>query len=240
MKKMRVAGYKISFKLINTADHGVCQRRWRAYGVAVLKSKMVRPFSWPKAVPLKYTLGDLVNGSPSESAHMKFPTMLTPKGRKRVRALVKRALMKAVPQADSARQAWTLVKADAARYPLFMDIDCSVGRDNMAYSKTDSVCYPLTESRGRSGGPYLLTHGRRTTMREMSWLQGLDLTDAEVSVIEEQSLTVRQFGSFMGNGTSNNVMERILARGLVAAGLVSPGSVVDRWGDPAIAIGPMS
>eukprot|EP00438_Fugacium_kawagutii_P006633 Skav235732 [mRNA] locus=scaffold1686:66458:67677:- [translate_table: standard] len=70
-------------------------------------------------------------------------------------------------------------------------IDVDSGRTNAKLWKMGQA-RTLTRSRGGCGGPWLSSHYRRTTLREMAAFQGLDLTAYDLS-----GLTSRQVGQML-------------------------------------------
>jgi len=89
----------------------------------------------------------------------------------------------------------------------------------MKYVKDVTPC--LTCS--RAGGHWITSRQRRMTKKEMMRLQGMCPETFKVAV------SSAQLGKQIGNAMSANVLERLFARVLPAAGLARHGSLVDRW-----------
>merc|ERR1719422_1557751 len=79
----------------------------------------------------------------------------------------------------------------------------------------------MTCSRAR--GHWVTSRSRRMTKAEMMRMQGMHPESFKVAV------SSAQLGKQIGNAMSANVLERLFARALPAAGLVHHGSLVDRW-----------
>jgi len=104
---------------------------------------------------------------------------------------------------------------DIYKVPFIADIDSSVRR-----SQAMRGCSPCI-TRSRASGHWVTTRGRRLTNEEMMRLQGMNPTEFHVAVKE------KQLGQQIGNSMSLNVLERLFARLLPAAGL--SGKIQDRW-----------
>ena len=80
-------------------------------------------------------------------------------------------------------------------------------------------------------GTWALHSGRRLSMAELSWIQGIDFKQqiaphfANLHAI----ITPNQFGHALGNANSLNVAEKVLGSALIAANIVKKHEVVDRW-----------
>ena len=57
---LRSCGYNVYGRVLTTSAHGVPQSRRRFYLVSVLKAAQRKEFTWPKVVPLMYTMKDVI------------------------------------------------------------------------------------------------------------------------------------------------------------------------------------
>ena len=202
--KLKHLGYSTTARIINTANWGVPQTRNRIYMVAIWKDAQRCKFQWPRDIPLKYTMADVMEplnnktdkpwcipGKTSASSKM------TVKQRLRSCALVKKAM--------AAEKKWRRAKkAGDCSMPAFVGIDCS-----MRYCRWSSqVMHTLTATRGRAGGPWCCARSRRMTLNELGWAQGLAPTDIP---FDNLGISHSQAGGMLGNGMSLNVVERTLA-----------------------------
>ena len=95
----------------------------------------------------------------------------------------------------------------------------------MCYMKNTSPCL----TRSRSKGHWLIHKNRRMNIKEMMRRQGID-PDNFKQVVSDSVM-----GQQLGNAMSVNVMERILAKALLAAGLIQKPSLkasklkLNRW-----------
>ena len=105
-------------------------------------------------------------------------------------------------------------------------VDCDASKQKSHYMKNVSPC--LTRSRNK-GHWWLIHKSRRTSIREMMRLQGID-PDKFKQVVPDSVM-----GQQLGNAMSVNVVERILASALTAAGLThksclrSSNQQLSRW-----------
>merc|ERR1719323_711630 len=90
----------------------------------------------------------------------------------------------------------------------------------MIYVKDVTPCFTCS----RGAGHWVTSRQRRTTKAEMMRLQGMCPETFKVAV------SPTRLGIQIGNAMSANVLERLFARALPAAGLVPHGSLKDRWG----------
>ena len=100
-------------------------------------------------------------------------------------------------------------------------VDCDASRQKSCYMKNVSPC--LTRSRNK--GHWLIHRNRRTTIREMMRLQGID-PDKFKQVVSDKVM-----GQQIGNAMSVNVVEQILGSALQAAGLVIESCLKERKHD---------
>ncbi len=88
-------------------------------------------------------------------------------------------------------------------------------------------CVPcITASRGRDGGHYILQRESKLSLEEIGKLMGID--EGIVVRMVATGVPACRIGEALGNGQSLNVLERLLARLLYAAGLVE-ARLPDVW-----------
>ena len=85
-------------------------------------------------------------------------------------------------------------------------------------------CLPcLTASRGSTGGFWLAARRRKTSLSEMFRAQGIRQDGVK------QCISDTAMGKAIGNGMSQNVLERLFVRLLPAAGLAKKEELHDRY-----------
>ena len=198
-------GYRVFWKKINTAHWGVPQNRERVYVVAIKKSSYKREFTWPKAVPLCYTVEDMIVPQLGDTSN-RLPSKTS---EPRARSLVKLAYLKCKNKKINMKSRFVAV-----------DVDCS---KNFATMGT-SIHPCLTATRGRSFGWWWSLVGRRASLAELCQLQGVRMLDLP----HAGKVTEREMGHMLGNSMSLNVIERVVGASLWSAGLVSM-QPQDRW-----------
>jgi len=205
--------YNVQAKILDTKEHGVPQSRRRVYFVGIKKSCDRGTFEYPEPVP-KPSIERFLQRRRGKVDK----TMLPPVSQGTARANVKRALKELEANGlDPLNKPWI--------------IDCDSSGPRMKYTLEVSPC--LTCS--RAGGHWITNRGRRMTKTEMMRLQAMH-TPADGFKV---AVSEPQLGKQIGNAMSVNVLERLFARLLPAAGLAAPGSLCDRWADsssaPAVA-----
>lgn len=200
--------YNLYSQIMDTKQHGVPQSRRRIYIVGIQKRYDDGSFEYPAPVPCP-SIEKFLNPRKGTISWNQLP----PESQTTARGNVKRALREIADTGE-----------DPLKVPYIVDCDSSGPR--MKYVKDVSPC--ITCSRG--GGHWVTSRMRRLTKAEMMRLQGMDPETFKVAVSETQ------LGKQIGNAMSVNVLERLFARLLPAAGLVPHGSLSDRWqcgGPPA-------
>jgi len=192
--------YKISWQLLNTKDHGLPQFRRRWYCVGILKS-CATEFKWPEPIACA-TVDSLLEKRSPKLAMTGMPRLSHTTAVKNVRIQLRKLKRQGV---------------NPHKVTHFVDCDCSP--HFVKTMKTLSPC--LTVARGN--GFWISSRGRRMLTKEMMRFQGMNPTRFNVAVSE------LQLGKQLGNTMSVNVLERLFARVLPAAGLVSKKQVTDRW-----------
>lgn len=219
LARLRAIGdgaYLVSWRLLNTCEHGVPQNRERVYIVGIRKAHVseARPFLWPKRAPPASLADFLDNDQPPTIARAKV-------AQRDFHAAASAGLKRRL---DELMASPRLVQAGAEVFnhkrPYVFDIDGST-----PHAMCDrSPC--ITRTRGGSGF-YLPSRGRRMNLRELLRLQGLPVHYLEC----REGISDRQLGMMIGNALSGNVLGRVLSRVLPACGLVrSTDEVRKPWG----------
>ena len=196
-------GYNVYHKVLDTKDHGVPQNRPRVYIVCIRKDVDKGTFTFPEPIscPSIELFLDARAGAPTAAC--------VPTGTRAQENLAKRC--HAIEQRGGA----------PLQEPWVMTIDYSRKRgEGKAAPRSAGVCPCLVH--GEPRGHWVSNRGRRTNLREMFRLQGMDPRRVKMVV------SPNQMGAQLGNTMSVNVLERILCRLLPAAGLTE-GGLADRW-----------
>jgi len=195
--------YEIHHMVTNTNQHGIPHRRPRWYCVGILKScfeNAKSSFEFPGSLPCHPI--DLFL-DPSEAP---APDTVPPGLSRTVHANLSNAYRNIQKLGQNpASDTWVV------------DCDAACHKSNFVHNMSPCV------TRSRYRGHWITSKGRRMTIAEMLRLQGINPTDFRVAVSDTS------IGQQIGNAMSVNVIERILHRALIAAGLVSAESIEDRW-----------
>ena len=194
IKHLEGWGYHVVWKILDTKSQGLPQSRARFYLVAIREAfnSAATTFTFPPPIE-PVPLGRLLEGRDAAAAGkpLRFTQM------QRVQA--------------------ARVKLESAGYlPEATDAVVDVG-SSAKWSRVMRGCSPcLTASRAKTGGHYLVAKRRLMTEREICRLQGIPdgRFDYEMAKVSQS-----KFLHAVGNAMSSNVVARILARALPAAGL---------------------
>ena len=129
--KLQKAGYSVQWSLMNSAEHGCCQRRIRTIGVAILKNREQKPFRFPQPVARKFTFAELVKPVTAGDKPLTLPHG-SAGALAKVKTLVKPALKKHFGPEVSLREAKQHLRSQLAQgvhRPFALDVDCSIGFD---------------------------------------------------------------------------------------------------------------
>lgn len=202
-----LGGYTIFDQVINTKDHGVPQNRKRIYFVGIQQSVYKGGFEFPEALPAVSIENFL---DPKPTSPKVDATTLPPKTATTANRNVKLAIRR-------------LIRAGKKPFsqPYIADIDSTTSRMKFMLDLTPCI----TCARCGNRGHWITNRGRRLNIVEMMRLQGMHTPGDGFKIV----VCNTEMGRQVGNGMSVNVMERLLARILPAAGLVRAGSLRDRW-----------
>merc|ERR550532_1316704 len=175
---------------LDTKEHGVPQSRRRIYFVGIRKNCDDGSFAFPEPVPRPII--DLF----LEPRRKVAPGLeLPPKSQTTAHANVKRALKDIKAQGlDPLKETFI--------------VDCDSSGPRMKYVRDVTPCMTC----GRAGGHWVTSRQRRMTKEEMMRLQGM-CPETFKTVVSSA-----QLGKQIGNAMSANVLERLFARALPAAG----------------------
>jgi hypothetical protein len=97
--------------------------------------------------------------------------------------------------------------------PVAVDIDCSLRYGTYGIN----IARTLTRRRGGSGGPWITSRGRRTSVNELVKIQGFDPLEVPW---EAAGISKAQIGQLLGNAVPVPMIGRVLAEAMYSAGVV--------------------
>lgn len=201
----QLGDYNVSHKVLNTKDHGVPHNRHRLYIVGIRQDADRGTFNFPEPIPCP-SIELFLDSRPRVSV---VAAGLPPKSQTTARGNVVSSLRKLKREGS-----------DPLKEPYVIDCDSTAERAKSMLSVTPCITC------GRRNGHWVTSRGRRLRKTEMMRLQGMNPSKFRKVVSEGQ------LGKQLGNTMSVNVLERLLARVLPAAGLVPGGAALrDRWQD---------
>lgn len=204
IKDNRAEAYEVTYKVLNTLEHGVPQNRERVYIIGILKSCKRFDFEWPEPLP-PASVEDFLE--PVQGAVTK--SNLPPTSNRTAHRNVLQKLRALEKDGE-----------DPLNETFF--IDCDSSEKFCSVMKGKSMC--MTKS--RASGFWITSHGRRATLNDQLRLQGMDPNF--VNLKKPMSVSRLQMGAMVGNAMSQNVVERIMVRLLPASGLVKE-PIQDPW-----------
>ena len=194
-----LGSYDVKWKLLNTKDHGVPQNRSRVYFVCIRNDADQGTFTWPE--PLGATPG-IARFLDTREASPAWTNEFAP-----------RLGSQASDTFDANMEALNDQDADPLNQPHLFEVNCS-----KAWSHAMRDTSPCLTTTCRI---WISHYGRELNLAEKCRLQGMSPRRLNVVVSKTQ------FAKQLGNSMSVNVLERILAAALPAAGLSAP--LRDRW-----------
>lgn len=202
MKGIGGSAYEVVHKKLNTKEHGVPQSRPRVYIIGIRKDCQRSEFKFPEPIP-EPSVDGLLDANKGSAKDL-------PSGGP------------GTVSYDNVKDKLAELRSAGAK-PLKVThfIDCESSPYRCTAMKGRTMC--MTKSRPM--GFWITSRARRANLDEMLRLQGMDPAAMNLKV---PGVTRRQYGQMVGNAMSQNVVERILARLLPAAGLVK-GPVADPW-----------
>jgi DNA-cytosine methyltransferase len=199
-KELRLLGYCLKYKIINTKNHGIPQSRPRTYVVGVKRDIMKEKFRFPRSIPAEPVDRFLDDGLTSSCAlRVKLPQSA------HVAAIMNRA-----------HSIFQMKGVDSTQEPCFVETGASLKWSSVMVGQ--SPC--LTSTRCATGGHFITHRGRLMTMSEMCRLQGLPPNRINY---KKAKVSHRRFAKAVGNMMSINVLQRILPGVLKSAGLSVKG-----------------
>jgi len=209
MKSLHGLGkYNITYKVMNTKDHGIPQNRKRLYFVGIHKSHDKGTFEWPEVIGHR-PLEEFLEPRKVRPTKNDAPPRSSTTAHSNVKAVVK--LLEKQGH-DPLNEPWI--------------VDCDSTFKFMSYNKTHSLCITTR----RPSGHWITNRGRYMTTGEMMGFQGMWKPQEGFKV----AVSLPQLGKQVGNAMSVNVLERIFVRVLPAAGLVPAKKLHDRWEAAAV------
>ena len=203
LRALSKLGYKIWWKQVNSMDFSLPHDRKRLIIVAIRNDSVKREFRWPEPSQKLIHASKLLDTIQPTDSPFVLPDKIT---NPRAYALVRDAILKAKSKGINIKYS-----------EIFVDIDCS---ESYASNGINMIrC--LTASRGASGGPWVLSRGRRLTLKEMFKFQGMIKGQDYRGCLQRPGCTERALGHMLGNTVSLPVAEAILAETLWASGLVT-------------------
>lgn len=198
-KALKGAGYRVYQKVLKTSSMGpqsLPHDRERIYLVGL--KNVVRPFQWPADHKIDKTLEDILDPFNAETDKPgRIPK--SPKVAKENMTVACNAAMK--------------IGVNPLEIPIAIDIDCS----KKFRTWGNNVCKTLTKARGQSGGPWISSRGRRTTLKELMKIQGFEEGDIPWA---QAGLAPREVKAMLGDAVSINVLGPVIAEVLYSSGLV--------------------
>ena len=183
--------YVIKHRVMDTKEHGIPHSRPRWYCVAIRKDcKEADSFTFPGIIKCP-VIEKLLDDDETSSEFRSTANTVTNTMKVNINTAKRR------------------IKESGGNLDQPYVVDCDASKQKSHHMKNVSPC--LTKS--RSKGHWLIHKNRRTTIREMMRLQGID-PDKFKQVVPDNVM-----GQQLGNAMSVNVVERILANALKAAGL---------------------
>ena len=203
LRAFKSIGYEVHHTVLAALHFKAPQKRRRFIMVAIRKDSRVGKFEWPSPQG-SAKLGEILDPKKSKDVPGMLPKL--PRARRLVQQAYKAVWSKGV---------------DPRKVPIAVDIDCSPGYATYGID----IAPTLTKTRGEQGGPFVSTCGRRVSMNEMMRLQGFEPSDIPNW---EDVVTKNQFGGMIGNSVPVGMMQAVLQKTLVAAGLVSEATA-EQW-----------
>jgi site-specific DNA-cytosine methylase len=203
-------GYNVYVEELNTLQHGLPQHRRRLFIIGILRSADRKTFKFPKPIAWTPCLNDVLD-CPCDDDGGDSVNALVPGWHE---VMARRNVLQAFKKMQSKGE-------DPFRTPLVVDIGSTA-----AFATHRTHAFPcITASRGNGLSYWLSPCGRRGTANELLRAQGYSLPEN----LNVSGITPNQLGKLAGNGISLCVLERVLWRALVSAGL-HPGKCL--LGDP--------
>ena len=170
--RKRLGEFTWDWNICNSCDYGVPQNRRRLFLVGYKTALCQREFAWPKPWQPTPNLEDILEAAPniSKAERSQREEALTTTGKRNL-SMAKASIIEAGYDPDT--------------FACCIDID--TGRKECS-NYSVGIARTLTRTRGRSGGPWISNRWRRMTLAEMAGLQGVDLTNFDLSNLSEKDI----------------------------------------------------
>jgi site-specific DNA-cytosine methylase len=234
---LKVLGYNVSHKLVNTKDHGIPQSRPRVYIIGTDRGGSAKMF-WPREIPcvgVEYFLQ--LKGVPTKLEHM------SPTAKRSVKAAKKRwskefkargmrsgSEKAGIQPLGYSRILFCVQHMSKVKCALRNAMTGQVNWDDQHIfvdaqagqpfaSSQHRTCPCITKSRGGSRGFYILSARRWMTIHEIAGFQGMPswVTDRFL----QKGISEAILGRALGDAMSLNVLMRVLPRALLMSGVLN-------------------
>ena len=199
-----ILGYVVSSRVLDAQDYQVAQMRKIVFIVAIRRDSRRQRFEWPK--PL---------GKRSLSAVLDPPVRTDKPGR----------LPKSERPKKLARMAMSKIWAqgvDPCKVPCDIDVGCSERYLTWKVGVAPTLC----RARGGSGGFWLSSRGRKTTLRELMRITSINPEELQGW---EACCTGPQLGQMLGNSVPVPLILAVLRNALLASGLLTQSRSNATW-----------
>ena len=206
------ANYKTKWATLNTYYHGLPHSRQRLYLIAVRKDSLANPIEFPKSTGEPVPLSSFLEAD----GKSKSIDETTFKKTARVNIYFASTALDNMSEPIDYRGNTTVA------------VDVHAGK-HKAFGIEYIPC--LTRARGGTGGDYLLNKRRRTSIVDMTKLQGIPASRLQW---EKAGISKTAMGRILGNAMSVNILERVFACVLHSAGLRTISKADNnKWGGVA-------
>ena len=152
--------FSVHWRVLNSLDWGLPQQRRRVYIVGLRRDAQRHAWEWPAQTHAQPV---------SLRSILELPEQLTPKMRE-----LREASLGRTARTNLARALSDIRCRGLCPEASVFAVDIDTGRKNKNWQIDRAPT--LTRARGVSGGPWLTTHHRRTSLDELARLQGLNLS----------------------------------------------------------------
>ena len=186
--------YEIHWKILHTNVEGALpQHRQRVYIVGLLRSSMIRPFSWPGRARHTKTLSEVLDTDVSPFGEAAYGLNHT--------------------KLNNVVRAWDKC-CHKGENPMAEEYIVDIGGSKMQMKKNEAPC--LTSARASQEAFWSTKRNRELRMSEMGRLQGVEIDLAFPNW--RCLISPRQMGFIIGNAMTVTLMQRVTRRVLLSMG----------------------